>query len=292
MFALAVAAFAVAAAADPPKSGLLAEIAAPGALSRCCCCCCCCWRRRRLCGENDSSRSAVGSEERSSSPLPLLFPASLSALAARAEAGLGVAWEAEAGSSPLALLSAAASASALTAAASRCRAASSSLPASRSITSKKRSAADAVAVSPCSELRGAREGEEAPKAATAAGAASFSSLLPLPTSLLLHAPRTPPARLALLGFTIASASPTITASATLPAVAATPCSITSNVVVTALFKKVLTGEGSSRKTVSSSLRAKEPASTPGTSVTRIECVSAPRGVVVRCLIRRETASVQ
>ena len=113
---------------------------------------------------------------------------------------------------------------------------------------------------------------------------------PPPTSLLLQAPRTPPARLA-LGL-IASASPTITASATLPAVAATPFSTTSNAVVTALFRNVLTGPGRSRNTVSSSLLANEPASTPGTSVTRIECVSAPRGVVVRCLIRRETASVQ
>ena len=80
--------------------------------------------------------------------------------------------------------------------------------------------------------------------------------------------------------------------AAVPAVAATPFSTTSNAVVTALFRNVLTGPGRSRNTVSSSLLANEPASTPGTSVTRIECVSAPRGVVVRCLIRRETASVQ
>ena len=133
------------------------------------------------------------------------------------------------------------------------------------------------------------EGGPPPAAPASAPAAAFRSSR-LPASLLLHAPLTPPARLA-RGL-IASASPTITASATLPAVAATPFSITSKAVVTALLRKAFTGLGSSRNTVSSSRRANEPASTPGTSVTRIECVSAPLGVVVRCLMRRETASVQ
>jgi hypothetical protein len=253
-------------------------------------------------GENDSSRSAVGSEDRSS---PLL-PASLAPLPAAAVAAEARAETEDMSSTLLALLSAAASASALTAAASRILAASSSLPASRSMTSKKRSGAacSETGAREAGEAEGEEEGPaaEAPTAAAEAAAPPAAAVLfsssarcrcslsRLPTSLLLHAPRTPPARLA-RGFA-ASASPTITASATLPAVAATPCSITSNVVVTARFRNVLTGPGSSRKTVSSSRRANDPASTPGTSVTKIEWVSAPRDAVVMCLILRDTASVQ